>query len=155
MSVNENQPVYRGEQRVDFKPADFYLLPVLILQNNPVDAQVVYAGSAPRAPLITAGISKIDIPYPGTITKANIWTYANSAVGTNESWRADVRLNNTTDYQIASLTLATAERRWKNYAMSVSVAADDFVEIKFTNPNPGWATNPTSWLGSGWLYVQL
>jgi hypothetical protein len=61
----------------------------------------------------------------------------------------NIRLNNTTDYSVATVSLATQERRWSNGAMSVPIAANDYIEMVFTNPT--WATNPVTVVGGGYI----
>lgn len=154
MSVNENQPVFRGEQRSDFRPANFYLLPLLFLQNNPTSGQTLYIGSVARAPLTNAARGKVDIPVSGTITEAVLYSYANSVAGSNQAWTFSIRLNNTTDTLVQSLSLSTAERRWKNTGLSIPVVGGvDYVEGKFVNPT--WGTSPTAWYGSGYIKITL
>ena len=134
-----------------WKPAPL-ILPVQFLQNNPTDAQTIYFGNQPRAPLTTAAISKVKIPRDGTITKADIYTYANSVVGSAEAWPLYVRYDNTTDTLVQSIAAATAERNYVNLALSIAVVAGHYVEIKMVNPT--WVTNPTAVTCGGWLYLE-
>lgn len=155
MSVNENKPVYRGEQKVDFNAANFYYIPLLILQNNPASGATIFFGSDARAPLTSAARSKVKIYQSGTITEFVLWTYANSTAGTGEAWALYVRLNNSTDTLVQSVSVAGAEREWKNSGLSIPVVAgSDYIEGKLINPNP-WATAPTAWYGHGHVKVTL
>lgn len=83
----------------------------------------------------------------GTITAANIEWASFGNIGTNESFSMYIRLNNTTDYLIATVAAATRIRRFVNIAMSVPIVANDYIWIK--TPTPAWATNPTGTRATG------
>lgn len=128
-----------------------YILNVIALTSSPVDAQTIYIGQNPKAPTTTAAISKIFIRKAGTIKVANIYCYSGTA-GTNEGWTANIRLNNTTDTAIATVSAATSERVFTNSALSIAVSAGDYVEIKLVNPT--WVTNPLTTTWGGYLYIE-
>jgi hypothetical protein len=116
---------------------------------SPSDGALLYFGSVFDVAIQgNAGRRKIYFTEAGTITTADVFTYAASA-GSNEAWTLNVRLNNTTDYLVATVSLATQERRWSNAAMSVPIAANDYIEMVFTCPT--WATNPTTVVGGGYI----
>ena len=128
-----------------------YTLSVQALTSSPVDAQTIYFGNLPKAPVTTAAISKIYIPRAGNITRAEIYCYSGTA-GTAENWSGYIRLNNATDTLIATLGVATNERRFSNTALSIAVVAGDYIEIKFINPT--WATNPLTTIFGGYIYIE-
>lgn len=128
-----------------------YTLSVQALTSSPVDAQTIYFGNLPKAPVTTAAISKVYIPRAGTIKRAEIYCYSGTA-GTNQAWSGYVRLNNTTDTLIATLSVATSERVFSNSALSIAVVAGDYFEIKFINPT--WATNPLTTIFGGYIYIE-
>jgi len=72
-----------------------YAINVQALTSSPVDAQTVYFGMMPKAPITTANISKVYVRAAGTITRAEIYCYSGTA-GTNQAWSLYVRKNNTT-----------------------------------------------------------
>jgi hypothetical protein len=116
---------------------------------SPADGGLLYFGSVFDVPIAgNAGRRKIYFTEAGTITTADVFTYASTA-GSNEAWTLNIRLNNTTDYLVATVSLATQERRWSNAAMSVPIAANDYIEMVFTNPT--WATNPVTLVGGGYI----
>ena len=129
-----------------------YCIFVQALSWSPADATTYYFGNTPRAPMTTAGsFGKVYIRIPGIIKIAELYCYAGAA-GTNEAWSLYVRKNDTTDYSIATVSLATNERVFSNAALSIPVAAGDYIEIKCVCPT--WATNPTSVVFGGYLYVE-
>lgn len=128
-----------------------YAINVQALTSSPTDAQTVYFGTMPKAPITTAGVSKVYIPKAGRITRAEIYCYSDTA-GTAESWSLYVRLNNTTDYLIATLTSANSERIFSNSALVIPVAAGDYIEIKGVQPT--WATNPATTIYGGYIYIE-
>lgn len=103
-----------------------YTLNVQALTSSPTDAQTIYFGQLPKAPVTAAATSKIYIRKAGTITIANIYCYSGTA-GTAEAWPISIRLNNTTDTQIASIAAATNERVWSNTGLSISVSVGDYI----------------------------
>lgn len=84
-----------------------YSINVQALTSSPTDAQTIYFGTLPKAPTTTAATSKIYIRQAGTIKRAEIYCYSGTA-GTNEAWVVSIRLNNTTDTQIASVSASTS-----------------------------------------------
>lgn len=128
-----------------------YTLAVQALTSSPTDAQTIYFGNIPRAPTTTQGTSKIYIRKAGTIKIAEIYCQSGTA-GTNEAWVVSIRLNNSGDTQIASVSLATGERIWSNTGLSIAVVAGDYIEIKSVNPT--WATNPLTTIMGGYIYIE-
>lgn len=128
-----------------------YTLSVQALTSSPADAQTIYFGQLPKAPTTTANISKVYIRKAGTIKMAQIYTYSGTA-GTGEAWVMNIRLNNTTDTQIASVASATNERIFTNSSLNIAVNAGDYIEIKCVNPT--WATNPLTFIAGGYIYIE-
>jgi hypothetical protein len=128
-----------------------YTLQVQALTSSPVDAQTVYFGNMPKAPITTANVSKVYIPKSGTIKRADIYCYSGTA-GTAEAWSLYVRLNNTTDTLIATISSSTNERRFYNDALNIAVTAGMYIEFKFVNPT--WVTNPLTTIMAGTTYIE-
>ena len=124
---------------------------VQALTSSPVDAQTIYFGMLPKAPVTTGAISKIYIRKAGTIKHAEIYCYSGTA-GTAESWSLYIRKNNTTDTLIATVAAATNERIFSNSSLSIAMAAGDYFEIKAINPT--WATNPLTTIFGGYIYIE-
>jgi len=128
-----------------------YTLSVQALTSSPADGATIYFGQLPKAPVSAAATSKIYIRKAGTIKAANIYCYSGTA-GTAEAWPINIRLNNTTDTQIASVAAATNERVFSNTGLSISVSVGDYIEIKSVNPT--WATNPLTTIFGGYIYIE-
>lgn len=126
------------------KKSSCYALCGLISAQSPADATTYYFGTFEES--TTAGQRKVYIPRSGIITVANVYSYSATA-GSNEAWPFAIRVNGTTDYTIASLTLATNERNWRNTALNIPVVAGDFIELKTVCPT--WVTNPAN-VRMGW-----
>jgi hypothetical protein len=127
-----------------------YTIPVQALASSPADGATTFIGAAPRVPG-AVGLHKIPIVKAGTITAAAIAVYSGTA-GTAEAWTLSVRLNNTTDFAIASVGVSANERLFTNPALSIPVVAGDFVSIKSVQPT--WVTNPLTTTFGGYVYVQ-
>lgn len=66
-------------------------------------------------------------------------TGANATTETSSCW---IRLNNTTDTLVSdAVTNDAAERTFVNSSLDIAIAANDYIEMKWTTPT--WATNPT------------
>ena len=128
-----------------------YSINVQALTSSPTDAQTIYFGMLPKAPTTTANISKVYIRKAGTIKVAELYCYSGTA-GTNESWSIYIRVNNTTDNLIATVSAATSERVFSNTGLSIAVNAGDYIEIKSVNPT--WATNPLTTIFGGHIYIE-
>lgn len=128
-----------------------YCINVQALTSSPVDAQTIYFGTLPKAPVTTAGQSKIYIRKAGTIKIAEIYCFSGTA-GTAEAWSLSIRKNNTTDTLVATVSAATAERVFSKADLSISVVAGDYIEIKMANPT--WVTNPLTTILGGYIYIE-
>jgi hypothetical protein len=120
-------------------------------QATTTDAQTLYWGGMIVAPSTTANRWRVYIPKSGTIKAVYIYTYSGTA-GTAEAWVMNIWKNNTTDTQIASVALAAVDRIWSNVALSISVVAGDYIEIKEVCPT--WATNPATVTRTGQIYIE-
>lgn len=128
-----------------------YVLSVGALSSSPTDGQTIFFGNMYKAPTATGAQSKIYIRASGTIKRAEIYCFSTTA-GSNEAWPANIRLNNTTDTQIASLSVSAGERVFSNTALSIAVVSGDYIEIKLVNPT--WATNPVGTTFGGYIYIE-
>lgn len=128
-----------------------YAINVQALTSSPTDAQTVYFGMMPKAPITTANVSKVYIRKPGTIKIAEIYCYSGTA-GTAEGWSLYIRKNNSGDTLIATLTVAASERVFSNTSLSIPVAVGDYIEIKGVQPT--WATNPATTIYGGYIYIE-
>lgn len=124
---------------------------IVAISSSPADGVTTYFGMNPVVPTTTAATSKVYIRKAGVIKIAEIYCYSGTA-GTNENWSLYVRLNNTTDYLIATLGAATNERVFSNTSLSIPVVAGDYFEIKSVQPT--WATNPLTTTFGGYVYIE-
>jgi hypothetical protein len=128
-----------------------YTLPVMALASSPLDSQTVYFGNRPVVPSTTAATNKIYIPRAGTIKRAEIYCYSNTA-GSAEPWRLYISLNNAADTEIATVSAGTQERIFRNANVGLNVADGDYIEIK--GIQPAWAANPTVTIYGGYVYIE-
>lgn len=121
-------------------------------QATTTDGQTLYWGCFPALALTTTADNvRMYIPKAGTIVAAQVFAHAATA-GTGEAWVMNIRKNNTTDTQIASVALAAAQRLWAKYDLSIAVAAGDYIEIKEVCPT--WATNPANVRRACSIYIE-
>jgi hypothetical protein len=128
-----------------------YTVNIQGLTSSPVDASTIFFGDIPRAPTTTAATSQIFIRKAGTIKVAQVYCFSGTA-GTNEAWSISIRLNNSTDTLIQTVSLSNTVRTFTNSSLNIVVAAGDYVEIKSVNPT--WATNPLTTVFGGYLYIE-
>jgi PKD repeat protein len=130
----------------------YYTIPVMALTNSPADSVTNYFGNRPVAPnATTSGVNKVFIPTTGTIERVEIYDYSGTA-GTNQAYSYYVRINDATDYLIATLSVATNERRFTNSSINIAVNAGDYFEIK--RVHPVWTTNPLTNIVGGYVVVN-
>lgn len=128
-----------------------YAVNVQALTSSPADGATVYFGMLPKVPVTVAATSKVYIPKTGIIKRAEIYVFSGTA-GTAEAWSLYIRLNNITDTLIATLSVSASERVFSNAALSISVAAGDYIEIKGIQPT--WVTNPLTTIYGGYVYIE-
>lgn len=128
-----------------------YTLFVQALSSSPTDGATTFFGSLPRIPNAASPSCKVYIRKAGTIKIVEIFCYSVTA-GTAEAWSLYIRINDTTDYLIATVESATYERMFGNTGLSIAVAAGDFFVIKMVNPT--WVTNPLTTVFGGYVYIE-
>lgn len=130
-----------------------YTLPIQAAnQATTTDAQTIFfGGAAALVPGTTADLAPIYVPRAGTVKAVYLSANAGTA-GSNEAWVMNLRKNNTTNTQIASVSANTANRLWSNTGLSVAVAQGDRLEI--TCACPSWATNPANVRYFGTIYIE-
>lgn len=132
-----------------------YSLPftMAVAQNFGASA-TLYFGLAPKTTATsgTAARNKTYIRKAGIIRVATVFTYSVGTAGSGEDWYWYVRINDTTDYEIAHASSASAERNWTNATINITVADGDYFEIKTVTP--AFATPPTNSVMAGYLLVE-
>jgi len=136
---------------MEIAQAHRYAIPVQALTSSPADGATTYFGNLPKAPVTSAGISKIYLRNAGVIRGVEIYCYSGTA-GSAEAWSLYIRKNNAVDYLIATLSVSASERVFSNMALSIPVAPGDYFEIKMVNPT--WATNPLTTIFGGYVFVE-
>lgn len=120
-------------------------------QSTTTDGQTLYWGSRLVAPSTTANRWRIYIPKAGMIKAVYVYSYAGTA-GSNQAWAMYIRLNNTTDILVQSLSANTNDRVWANTGLSIAVVQGDYIEIKEVCPT--WGTNPATVTRSAVIYIE-
>jgi hypothetical protein len=128
-----------------------YTLQVQALTNSPANGATVYLGVAPSAPVATVSISTQIIPTGGWLNVTEIYDYSGTA-GTNQAYSYYIRVNNTQDYLVNTLSVATSERVFSNTTMGIQVFAGDFFEVKRIQPT--WTTNPLTNIVGGYVLID-
>lgn len=118
---------------------------------NPADNAILYFGQNMAAPIGVASARRIYFRRACTIVLANINMYSVGA-GTNEALSLYIRLNNTTDTLVSTLSVATNERIFVNTSLSIAIVSGDYIEMKLVCPV--WATNPTGSIIGGYLTLE-
>ena len=125
--------------------------------SNPGDATAYYFANTPIRALEGATIGGltglIEVPKAARIVGCRFGIFSATATGTAEDWTFSIRVNNTTNYAIATVGAATALRIFENYNLSIPLAAGDGFEI--TTTTPAWVTNPEGCRGLGFVYVEM
>jgi len=119
---------------------------------NPTDATTRYISGAPVAQQSTYANANYIAPVAGTITAATL-TWVASSAGTSETISTYVRVNDTTDYLIASVGNTSGTKQFVNGALSVALAANDTFSIKLVYPT--WVTNPSGVSIGGVLLFEI
>jgi hypothetical protein len=118
---------------------------------NPTAATVYYGGgAATTAASTTAASRRVYIPKAGTIT-ACYGFFNQTASASANTGRLDIRLNNTTDTLVAQVAHNVAASVYSNTALSIAVAAGDYIEFKWTAPA---TTAPTNVSADFTVYVS-
>ena len=155
-AVGSNGQVLMADsaQTSGIKYADVaYTLQAFAASSNPADATTYFFGSRPTSAILTSGaITRIYIPRAGVVKAVYLYFSNSSTLGSNETSTVNFRLNNTTDTTISSaVTNDSVSTAFSNTALSITVAAGDYFEIKWVTPT--WATNPLAVFPSAVVYI--
>ena len=98
-----------------------------------------------------SAIRKIFVPKSGTIKYINVFWHA-TTVGSSEEISVYLRLNDKTDYLIATIGDANAAKNFVNSGLGIVVVQGDYLEIKIVCPT--WVTNPATIRVGGSVYIE-
>lgn len=132
---------------------DYTMLYFQAASTSPTDATTRFIGATNLTPNATYGTVAFTIPQAGTITSASFNAQTSGTVGSNEAISCYLRINDTTDYLVATVSNTNANRIFVNNSMSIAVAANDTIAAKWVFPT--WATNPVSLNLGGMAVLEL
>lgn len=126
----------------------------MIYAGNPISGTTQYLGSAGAMSNGSTGLNNIYVSQPGIITRAYIYQVITGTLGSAQTSSIYIRLNNTTDTLITSSFIQNAAlSAFSNTSLSITVAAGDFIEVKWVCPT--WTTTPTNVFPNFQIYMQL
>jgi hypothetical protein len=124
--------------------SNYYSLIGGATNTNPSDSTIYYIGGHPATTMLTSASNcvALSIPVSGTITAASV--YAVGSAGTNEAVTLEIRVNDTTSYNITSSgdfsTIGAVGAIYSNTSMSAAVSVNDWIHLRIITP--AWVTNP-------------
>ena len=99
-------------------------------------------------------VFKMYIPQSSIVRAVFLKGVTQNVAGSGENWTMNIRVNNTTNYAIATVASnnpTDGVREWINTDMNVSLSKGDYIVVDFTAP--AWVTNPTQY--KIWGYILL
>ena len=122
------------------------------LSTNPVDGETRFFGNRTILPQTNENTVRIYFSHAQKITGANIQLYSSTG-GSNEAWSLYIRLNDTTDYLIATVSQNANIRLFENNGLNIDLVAGDFITIK--SVQPVWSINPVGTTAAGNLTIII
>jgi hypothetical protein len=108
----------------------------------PADSTIYYFGARVTTWGSTAATNiRIIMPIKGWIRHVQV-SWLSTVNTTNEDIPMLLRVNDTTDYPVATVGLVDAVKVFNNNNIGISVEQGDFIHFKFTTP--AWVTNPAN-----------
>lgn len=142
----------RGDQTWAAATGTGYAINIIGNVLVPVDGATYYFGNTMKSPTTVSAINKMYIRKAGTIKIAEIYSVAVTTGGSAEAISMYVRVNNTTDTLIATVTVGAGARVFSNAALNIAVNAGDYIELKMVCPT--WVTNPVDIYTGGYVYIE-
>lgn len=137
-------------KKLSIKDSGAYVLEAQFASTSPADATTYFFGPFFSAVMgTTSGNHRVYIPRAGVITRVDL--FMSGTAGSSETSTISVRLNDTTDTTITSILNLSTFPVYVTNAISITVAAGDWVNIKWLTPT--WVTNPTGIVGSVKLFI--
>jgi hypothetical protein len=149
--TNDFAPTYDASavatKKVALRDFGMYVLYAHVANSSPGDSTTYYFGAYTGIGLQTTdGGRGFSVPRAGIITHVAITAIVTGTVGSAETSSMYLRKNATSDTLLTSTFALNSAGAWQADP-NVTVAALDFVEIKWISP--AWATNPTG------VYIQV
>jgi hypothetical protein len=119
---------------------------------NPVDSETRYFAQRSILPQTVENTNRVYADRTTKIVGASIQLYSSTA-GSNEDWSMYIRVNDTTDYLIATVSQNANIRLFENSSLNITLNDNDWFSIKLVNPI--WGTNPVGTTGAGQLTVII
>lgn len=122
---------------------------------TPTNAATVAFGNFAVVPItatISPGPYKIYLRGSGYIKGVEFNSYAGGTAGSNQAWSLYLRVNNTTDYLVATVSSTGPIRLFSNQSLNIAYVDGDDVRLVFVNPT--WTTVPTGVGGAGNIKIQ-
>jgi len=137
-----------------YKRAERVTMSIMGASFDPLDSTVYYfSDKGSQVPTTAANYRYMSIPYTGIITGCVISSVAGTVTGSNELIDFKIRKNNTTDYDVGTVSAASVQRVVKNMALNIPITNGDSIEIKITTP--AWATNPEGMYFGGIVEITI
>ena len=128
-----------------------YTLPIGYTSTNILASTTYYMGMTVTTATTTAATRKIYIPQSGTIKVAQLYTRCTTG-SSGEAWTISIRLNNSSNTTLATVTNTSTEKFFSNTSLSIAVVAGDYIEI--TTTTPAWASAVGNTFAVGTLFIQ-
>jgi len=103
----------------------------------------------------TSTNARVYVPKSGTIKTCYFWIYLGSPGScSNEPMTCYIRLNSSTDYEIATVSTTDGGKQFVNTNLSIPVSRGDYLSIK--SVNPVWQTNPSGGMNgcTGIIFIE-
>ena len=129
-----------------------YTLAIKLGSTAPADSLTYYGGVHLIAwSDLNRNLVRLYIPKTGRIVGVQLHLKC-AAAGTAENVIFALRLNDTTDYPIATISMNSTSNLVQNLNLNISVVSGDYVELKMTTP--AWVTNPTTCYTGGHILIE-
>jgi len=123
-----------------------YTLFLVTFSASPADATTYFLSMSQSMTTYTASgnaDTRLYIPKAGTLTACYGVVTVGGTLGSAGSSTLSIRLNNSSDTTVSSsIPMTSASNTFNNAALSIALAAGDYIEFKWLTPT--WATNPTT-----------
>jgi hypothetical protein len=120
-----------------------------------VNNAALYMGNGVSLNVATTNLSPIYIPRTGTIKYVKVIGVFSTS-GSSDSWSMSVLKNGSSATTIEAISVSTTTRTWTNNALSISVTAGDYIEIR--SDLVSWTTTrPVCGVGYGfsaYIYIE-